>query len=365
MLQGIARLAITAPKRIIVIAMLVMVATGIFGIPVTKSLSAGGFQDPTSESAQASKVLVDKFAQGDMELLISVTSEAGAQSAAARAVGADIAGQLQASPYVADGTSAWTSPPSAAPALVSKDGKTGLIVAGITGGESEAQKHAKELTERLVHDRDGVTVRAGGEVMIYVQISGQSEKDLLLMESIAIPLSFLVLVWVFGGLLAAALPVAVGAFAILGSMAVLHAVTFVTDVSIFALNLTVAMGLALSIEYTLLIVSRYRDELAAGSGRDEALIRTMATAGRTVLFSAMTVALSMVAMVLFPMYFLKSFAYAGIAVVAFAAIAAIVVAPAAIMLLGDRLDSLDVGGHFGPARGGAPPGPQPVEGTKM
>jgi uncharacterized membrane protein YdfJ with MMPL/SSD domain len=194
----------------------------------------------------------------------------------------------------------------------------------------------------LVHDRDGVTVRAGGEAMIYVQINGQTQKDLLLMESIAIPLSFLVLVWVFGGLMAAALPLAVGGFAILGSMAVLHAITFVTDVSIFALNLSVAMGLALAIDYTLLIISRYRDELAAGAQRDEALVRTMATAGRTVLFSAMTVALSMVAMVLFPMYFLKSFAYAGIAVVAFAAVAAIVVAPAAIVLLGDRLDALDI-----------------------
>ena len=340
-----------------------MVATGIFGIPVTKSLSAGGFQDPTSESAQATKVLVDKFGQGDMELLISVTSEAGAQSPQARAVGTDIAAQLQASPHVAEVTSAWTAPPSAAPALVSKDGKTGLIVAGITGGESDAQKYTKELTERLVHDRDGVTVRAGGEAMIYVQINGQSEKDLLLMESIAIPLSFLVLVWVFGGLLAAALPLAVGAFAILGSMAVLHAITYVTDVSIFALNLTVAMGLALAIDYTLLIVSRYRDELAAGSGRDEALIRTMATAGRTVLFSAMTVALSMVAMVLFPMYFLKSFAYAGIAVVAFAAVAAIVVAPAAIVLLGDRLDSLDVRRLLRRVLGRPEPVAKPVEET--
>jgi uncharacterized membrane protein YdfJ with MMPL/SSD domain len=341
-LQQVARLAIRAPKRIIGIALLVMVATAIFGIPVTKSLSAGGFQDPTSESANANKVLVDKFGQGDMELVISLTSGGGVQSPESRAVGADLAAQLQASPHVAGVTSAWTAPATAAPALISKDGKTGLIIAGITGGESDAQKYAKALTERLVHDRDGVTVRAGGEVMVYVQVTDQSEKDLLLMESIAIPLSFVVLVWVFGGVLTAALPLAVGAFAILGSMAVLHAITFVTDVSIFALNLSVAMGLALAIDYTLLIVSRYRDELAAGSAREEALIRTMATAGRTVLFSALTVALSMVAMVLFPMYFLKSFAYAGIAVVTFAAVAAVVVAPAAIVLLGDRLDTLDV-----------------------
>ena len=131
-------------------------------------------------------------------------------------------------------------------------------------------------------------------------------------------------------------------FAILGSLAVLRATALVTDVSIFALNVTVALGLALAIDYTLLIVSRYRDELADGWGRDDALVRTMTTAGRTVLFSAMTVALALVATALFPMYFLKSFAYAGIAVVAFSALAAVVVAPTVIVLLGDRLDALNV-----------------------
>ena len=136
--------------------------------------------------------------------------------------------------------------------------------------------------------------------MVNVQITEQSQRDLLLMESLAIPLSFLVLVWVFGGLLAAALPVAVGGMAILGALAVLRGVTFFTDVSIFALNLSTAMGLALAIDYTLLIISRYRDELADGAGRDDALVRTMATAGRTVLFSATTVALSMAVMVAVP-----------------------------------------------------------------
>ena len=198
------------------------------------------------------------------------------------------------------------------------------------------------LSNELVHDRDGVTVRAGGDAITDAQINQQTQEDLKLMETIAIPLSFLVLVWVFGGVVAAALPLAVGGLAIFGSMAVLRAFTFATDVSIFALNLSVAMGLALAIDYTLLILSRFRDELADGAGRDEALMRTMATAGRTVLFSSLTVALSMSVLVLFPMYFLKSFAYAGVAVVAFAAIAAIVVTPAAIALLGPRLDSLDM-----------------------
>ncbi|MBB2993141.1 RND superfamily putative drug exporter [Mycolicibacterium iranicum] len=342
MLHRIALLAIAAPRRVLAVALLVMVGCGVFGVPVVGHLSAGGFQDPTSESARATQLLVDKFGQGDMELILSVTSPDGFDSPAARAVGDDLTARLAESPHVGTVTSAWSAPASAAPALVSEDGRTGLIVAGITGGESGAQKHAKTLTDELVHDRDGVTVRAGGVAMTYVQINAQTEKDLLMMESIAIPLSFVVLVWVFGGLLAAALPLAVGAFAILGSMAVLRAVTLVTDVSIFALNLSIAMGLALAIDYTLLIISRYRDELAEGHERDTALVRTMVTAGRTVLFSALTVALSMVAMVIFPMYFLQSFAYAGIAVVGFAALAAIVVAPAAMMLAGDRLDSLDV-----------------------
>lgn len=365
MLHRIAHLAIAAPRRVLVVAALAVVAAGIFGIPVAKSLSAGGFQDPTSESAQATQLLSDKFARGDMQLIISVTddSAAGANSPAARAVGTDIAAQLKASPYVTEVSSTWTVPAQAAATLVSKGGKTGLILAGITGGESGAQKHAKELTDRLVHDRDGVTVRAGGEAMIYVQINGQSEKDLLMMESIAIPLSFVVLVWVFGGLLAAALPLAVGGFAILGSLAVLRGFTMVTDVSIFALNLTVAMGLALAIDYTLLIVSRYRDELADGVDPERALVRTMVTAGRTVLFSALTVALSMVAMVLFPMYFLKSFAYAGIAVVGLAAFAAIVVAPAAIALLGDRLDAYDVRRFIRRILGRPEPVAKPVEQT--
>jgi RND superfamily putative drug exporter len=341
-LYRIAVLALSAPRRVLAVAGLVMVAAAVFGIPVADSLSAGGFQDPDSESAQTTQLLTDTFGQSDQQLLLLVSTPEGADSAKASAVGTEIAAALRKSPYVFNVASPWTEPPSAAARLKSTDGTAGLIVANLKGGENDAQKYARTLADQLAQDRDGVTVRAGGGAMIYAQINHQNQHDLLLMESIAIPLSFAVLVWVFGGLLAAALPIALGGLAIVGSMAVLRLIALGTDVSIFAMNLTTALGLALAIDYTLLIISRYRDELAEGAAPDEALVRTMTTAGRTVLFSAITVALSMAAMVLFPMYFLKSFAYAGVATVTFVAIAAIVVTPAAIALLGPRLDALDL-----------------------
>src|SRR5262249_52781614 len=151
---------------------------------------------------------------------------------------------------------------------ISKDGNSALIVAGLTGDESDTATYASDLSDKLVHDRDGITIEAGGASAVNAEINKQTERDLLLMESIAIPLSFLVLVWIFGGLVAATLPMMVGAMAIFGTMTVLRLTTFVTDVSIFALNLATAMGLALAIDYTLLILSRYRDELADGCPHD-------------------------------------------------------------------------------------------------
>ena len=342
MLHRIAQRALRSPRWILAIAALLMVATAIFGIPVVNHLSAGGFQDPTSESAHAGRILSEKFDQSDQQLLITVTDPAGVDDGRARIAGTDIAARLEASPNVLGVTSPWTSPPAAAQELISKDGKTGLIVATVAGGEDKAQGYAAELAGEVIGERDGVVVRAGGTAMIYRQITEQTTRDLVRMESIAVPLSFLVLVWVFGGLVAAALPMMVGLMSILGAMSVLRLITSFTEVSIFALNITTALGLALAVDYTLLILSRFRDELAAGATRESALVRTMSTAGRTVLFSAVTVALSLAALMLFPMYFLKSFAYSGIATVAFAAAAAVIVTPAAIVVLGARLESFDI-----------------------
>ncbi len=340
-LSAVARMALDSPRRVVAVALLLLAAAGVFGLPAATSLSGGGMVDPTSESARAAALLAQKFHQGEMQMLLLVGSDGGVKDGNARLVGTDIVRELARSPFVARVASPWDAP-TPPPGTISADGKSALIVASLNGDENSAPKHAQALADRLARDRDGVTVRAGGPAVLYAQVTQHTEMDLLRMESIAVPVSFAALVWVFGGLLAAAVPMAVAGFAIVGALAVLRAMAMVTDVSIFALNVAAALGMALAIDYTLLIISRYRDELAEGRCRDEALVRSMATAGRTVLFSAMTVALAMVPMVLFPVYFLKSFAYAGIAVVALSALAALVLAPAVIVLLGNRIDSLDV-----------------------
>ena len=339
LLGRIADAAVRTPRRFLVIAGLIAVAAALFGAPVASTLCACGFEDPSSESAEANRLLTEKFGTGDEQLIFVVSSPDGYRSAQARDVGMALVAELERSPHVATVTSAWTAPPPMVADLSSTDGRSALVVAGISGADGSAQDHAAGLSLSLAHDRDGVTVRAGGTAMVNAQITEQSRRDLVTMEALAIPLSFAVLVWVFGGFLAAAVPVAVGVLSVVGALAVLRVVTYFTDVSIFALNLSAAMGLALAIDYTLLMVSRYRDELAEGSTRPDAIARMMTTAGRTVLFSASIVALSMAMMVLFPMHFLKSFAYAGVATVAFAAAAALIVTPAAIAVLGPRMDA--------------------------
>lgn len=156
------------------------------------------------------------------------------------------------------------------------------------------------------------------------------------------PLTLLALLVVFGSALAALLPLVIGGVAIVGSLAVLRALTLFVPVSIFALNLTTALGLGLAIDYSLFILSRYREERRAGHDVPLAVRAAVRSAGRTVLFSSLAVGLSMAAMLVFPFYFLRSFAYAGVAVVVIAALGAVVVLPALLAVMGPRVDAWDV-----------------------
>ncbi len=343
MLTRLALLGIRAPRRVLATAGLIFVAAFVLGAPVAKHLSAGGFSDPHAPSSKAKDLLASRFDAGDPNLVFQVTSSAGVDSSAARAAGARIVDTLASDRDVSQIQSYWTSPAQATGGLRSNDGRSALVVARVAGDDDQAPKRAGKLADALTsHSGDAVQIRAGGIAMGYHQVNEQSRKDLAMAEAIAVPLTTVVLIWVFGSMIAALLPLAVGLFSIISTMAALRGLSLGTDVSIYALNLTTALGLALAIDYSLFIVSRYREEIRAGRSSDEAVIRTVQTAGRTVLFSALTVALALAALLVFPQYFLRSFAYAGIAVVALAAAAALLLLPALLTLLGNRVNSLDV-----------------------
>ncbi|MBF5000890.1 MMPL family transporter [Nocardia sp. BSTN01] len=339
MLTRIARLATRYPKRVLLAALALALICGGFGATVTAHLQAGGFTSDKAESTRAAQLVADQFNGAQPNLVLLVHADEGVESAAARAVGADIAARLGSRSDTVGVRSYWTSPPQLAAALRSTDGKSALVMAYLTGGDDKAQRTAGEIASTLPVSTPGVTVRAGGIAAVYHDVNTQVTKDLAMAEGIAVPLTAIVLILVFGSVIAASLPLAVGIFAILCTLAILRSFTLFTDVSIYALNMTTALGLALAIDYSLFIVSRYREELSAGSGHEAAAVRAVQTAGRTVLFSALTVALALAVLSVFDMYFLKSFAYAGVAVVAAAAIASIVILPAALVLLGDRINS--------------------------
>jgi RND superfamily putative drug exporter len=347
MLTALVRRVVAHPKLVLAGATGLFVLCGAFGAPVNSLLAAGGYQDPGAESVQAQRILERSYQRGGQLVVLELSNPATsdiARDPGAQARAGEIIETLKQYDFVQQPVMSLWMTPNAAAQLESGDRHAGLIVVPVAGGDRDAARNAATLATRVSGRTGDITVIAGGQPLGDSQATDLIKRDVLRAEAIAIPLSFLVLIWVFGGLVAAALPLIVGVFAIVGTLAILRVFTIFTDVSVFALNLTATLSLALGIDYTLLIINRYREEVESGSSRQAAIITTIATAGRTVLFSAVTVALSLAAMVIFPMYWLRSFAYAGVGSVALAAFAALVVTPALLALLDDRIDALDVRG---------------------
>ncbi|EGD56416.1 MMPL family transporter [Gordonia neofelifaecis] len=366
MLTRLTRGVVAAPKLVLGLAVVVLALCGVYGLGAADRMLAGGYDDPHAESSQARDILDQHFHRGGATVVVKIDGPPGTDmstSPQAAAVGRKITAELDAAGYVQQPILSIWANPGLVGELLSRDKASTLIIAGLDGGDEEAPAHATALSEQLTGTTDGFEIQVGGQGLMYNQVNEQTSKDLAVAEAIAIPISFVLLIVVFGGLVAAALPIVVGVSAILGTLALLRLIAGFADVSIFALNLTTAMGLALAIDYTLLIVTRYREEVDRGLDRRAAILRTMDTAGRTVFFSGITVGLSLAALAIFPMYFLRSFAYAGVGVVIVAVAAALIITPALLMVLGDRVDSLDVRAWIRHRRGLPDPEPKPVEQT--
>ena len=322
---------------VLVGAGLFVVVAAVVGGGVADRLSLGGFSDTSSESQQAIDAIGEEFGAAQAQFVVVVTAPGGdIDDPEVEQAGLALTEELAAEEPVSGSTSYWSAG-GAAP-LRSSDGSQALVLATVDGDREALNEAAEELSPVYTGERDGLMLAVTGSAEVVRQISEQAEEDLQKAELITTPVTLIALILVFGAVVAGLLPLVVGIFAVVGTFLALTLITGVTDVSVFALNLTTALGLGLGIDYSLFIVGRYREELSKGADQDLAVARTVQTAGRTVAFSAVTVMISLSALALFPILYLRSFAFAGVAVVGLAAVSAVVVLPALLSVLGDRVE---------------------------
>ena len=336
MFQALARLATSRPRLVLAVTGVGVLLSAFAGIHAFAVLKSGGFVSPNAPSQIAANRLNDDF-EGPPSLILLVQSRSGSvDNPAVAAAGRTLSSRLASAAGVVGVESYWTS---GDPTMKSRSGTEALVVASIHGSDNYVTKRVKALAHQFEGNAGPVVVSPGGGPYIGSAVGTQITGDLAKAESIAIPLTMVFLILAFGSAVAALLPVLIGTISIFTTLAVLWVLGSLTNVSQYALNLTTAMSLGLAIDYSLLMVNRFREELAAGRSTEEAVAVAVARAGRTILFSAATVAAAMAVLLVFPVYFLRSFAYASISVVLLATVGALVVLPAALALLGPRINS--------------------------
>ncbi|MGZ4603259.1 MAG: MMPL family transporter [Kineosporiaceae bacterium] len=340
MFERLAHLVVRRRRATLALFVLGLVVAGVLGSGVFSRLQASGYTDPASDSARAAQQMHDQFGVADPVAALAVVTRDGLVADAGDATA--LVQRLRGEPGVTQVVSWWTSGRPAA--LAGKDGRTAQVIVYGSPDANDVQRNelAKRITDTVGGTRGDLTVHVAGASAINNALNDTITKDLAKADSIAIPVTIVLLILVFGGLVAAGLPFVVAAGAVVGSFAALFTVTLVTDVSIFALNLVTGLGLGLGIDYALLVVNRFRERLAAGDDVENAVVHTVGTAGRTVVVSGVTVAITLASLSIFPQYFLRSFAYAGIAVTLLAVLSALVALPAVLALLGHRVNRFKV-----------------------
>ena len=342
MLNRLALFTVRRRRWVLSLTVIFLIVASVFGTGAFGVLKAEGFNDPSSESVKAEKLLDENFGGGEPNIVLVLSANGqNVDSPSLTSQGQALANQLASISGVDQVLSYWST--GNAPTLRSADSESALIVARLDSEEEFVDQQLALVKEQLTGSQGDFNVVLGGSDAVFADIGSTIESDLLRAELIAIPLTLILLLFVFRSVIAALLPLFVGVIAIFGTLLSLFIIGSVTDVSIYAVNLTTALGLGLAIDYSLFIVSRFREELQAGRTIEAAVVRTIETAGKTILISALTVAVSLSALLVFPLYFLRSFAYAGIAVVLLALAGSILSLPALLAVLGQRVNSLRIG----------------------
>jgi RND superfamily putative drug exporter len=341
MLTSLGHFLVRRRRVVIAAAAVSFVVAGVFGGSVAERLSTGGFENEGSESHRGQELLEDEFGHAPPNFVLLVTARDGTVADPAMVeAGTALTQRLAAEPEIVESVSFWSL--GQPPPLASRDGRQALVLGRIDGSDDEVDDAATRLTEAYRVETAEYTVGIGGFAAVFNDVGEQVQEDLAVAEAIALPVTLVLMIVIFGGVVAALLPLGVGILSIIGAFLVLRVLAEITQVSVFALNITIALGLGLAIDYSLFVVSRFREEVTAGRDRDAAVVRTVETAGRTVVYSALTVAVSLAALLVFPLAFLRSFAYGGIPVVLVAGATAVIVLPAVLAALGPKVDAWSV-----------------------
>ncbi len=321
-------------------ALLIVAGAAIFGTGLFSSLKSGGFNDPASESSKAQELLDTKLGGSTEDIIILMSSNSiKATDSTFVDAATQLLATLKARPEVASVTSYYSTHSTS---LLSRDGhETFAVVQLAAKDEVTKEKDYKTIEPLITSPR--IETKVGGNVAVNMAINKQVSADLEQAELITFPIVAMLLLIVFGSLVAAALPLLIGGVAIMGAFAILRAMTGWTDVSVYAVNVVTMLGLGLAIDYALFIVTRFREELGSNNGEVKgALERTMATAGRTIMFSGLTISTSLLGLLIFPVMFLRSIGMGAIAATLVAMLAALTILPALLALLGHRVNALSI-----------------------
>ncbi len=351
MLERIANLTWNRPKLVLAGVGLFAVLAAFFAHDVEKHLKAAGFTDPSSESEKATGLLQKKLGyDAGPGFVVVVRDPDGGKLDTGSSEVRDEVSRLTEEMGQVESVGRVENPlenPETGATLIAEDGESLVITGHLSDAdiEDEGGRVAEDVQPTL--DESSLAVSMGGFAPSFNEVNDQTREDLTKAELIAFPILAILLLIVFRGVIAASIPLVIGVVSILGSFLVLRVMSEFTDTSLFALNIATGLSLGLAVDYALLMVSRYREEIARAGPTREAHLKTIQTAGRTVLFSGFTVAVAMAALVFMPQRFLYSIAVAGAAVGALSAIISLLFVSSLLSLLGERIDALSI--RRGPA----------------
>jgi putative drug exporter of the RND superfamily len=350
-MSRIADLTWKHPKLVLAAVAVFTLFAAVVGRDVEQHLKAAGFTDSASESERAGALLRDSLGYDPNPALVVVvrSPEGGRLDLTTPTVRREVdrlSKEVARVEYVGRVANPLQDKGAAA-TLIARDGESLVIPAYLsTDDVQDAGGIAAEEVKPLLAE-SSLDVGLGGFAAGFDETNDQTREDLTKAELIAFPILALLLLFVFRGVIAAAIPLLMGVISIIGTLLVLRVMSSFADTSLFALNIATGLSLGLAVDYALLLVSRYREEIGSGSAAREAHRRTVQTAGRTAVFSGLTVAAAMAALIVMPQRFLYSMAVAGSSVAILSALMAILVVPSLLALLGPRIDALSI--RRGPA----------------